>query len=62
MMGILPLVSPLLLGKFEQYRPVSASVVAAAMIGATRTGRKGVYRYTWRGIGELAGRRKSNRR
>jgi uncharacterized protein YbjT (DUF2867 family) len=62
MMGILPLVSPLLLGKFEPYRPVGASVLAAAMIGATRTRRKGLYRYTWRGIHELAGKRSSNRR
>jgi uncharacterized protein YbjT (DUF2867 family) len=62
MMGILPLVAPLLLGKFERYRPVSASVLAAAMIGATRTARRGLYRYTWRGIHDLAGKRSSNRR
>jgi uncharacterized protein YbjT (DUF2867 family) len=57
MMGVLPLVSPLMLGKLEQYRAIRASVVAAAMIGATRSGRKGVYRHTWRGIHELAARR-----
>ena len=56
-MGVLPLVSPLMLGKLEQYRSIRASVVAAAMVGATRSGRKGVYRYTWRGIHELAARR-----
>jgi hypothetical protein len=32
------------------------------MIGATRTGRKGVYRYTWRGISELANKRKPKHR
>jgi uncharacterized protein YbjT (DUF2867 family) len=62
MMGTLPLVSPLLLGRFEVYRPVSAGIVAAAMIGATSTGRKGVYRYAWRGINELANKRKPKRR
>lgn len=56
-MGILPVVSPLLLGKLEPYRAVRASLVAAAMIGATRSGRRGVYRYTWRGICELADKR-----
>jgi uncharacterized protein YbjT (DUF2867 family) len=57
MMGVLPLLSPLMLGKLEQYRPIRASVVAAAMVGATRSGRKGVYRYAWRDIHELAARR-----
>ena len=56
-MGILPVLSPLLIGKLEPYRAVRASLVAAAMIGATRSGRRGVYRYTWRGICELAGKR-----
>ncbi len=62
MMGILPLASPLLLGKFEQYRPINVSVLAAAMIGATRTARKGLYRYTWRGIKELADKHNAKRR
>jgi uncharacterized protein YbjT (DUF2867 family) len=57
MMGVLPLVSPLMLGKLEPYRAIRASVVAAGMVGATRSGRKGLYRYTWRGIHELASRR-----
>jgi uncharacterized protein YbjT (DUF2867 family) len=61
MMGVLPLLSPLMLGKLEQYRPIRASVVAAAMVNATRSGRKGVYRYTWRGIHELAGRKAPRR-
>ncbi|HZF24758.1 MAG TPA: hypothetical protein VEZ88_00740, partial [Steroidobacteraceae bacterium] len=62
MMGTLPLVSPLLLGKLEQYRAIRASQVAAAMVGATRSGRKGIHRYTWRGIQELADRRRPSRR
>ena len=62
MMGILPLMSPLLLARFAQYRPVTANALAAAMIAATRTGRKGVRRYTWRDIRELADKRSSNRR
>lgn len=51
---LFPVVNPLLLGRAEPYRAIPARVVAAAMVGAARTGRKGIRRYTHRGIRELA--------
>jgi uncharacterized protein YbjT (DUF2867 family) len=53
-MAFLPLVSPLLMGNAERYRAVSAATVAAAMAALTRSQRKGVTRYTHRGIAQLA--------
>lgn len=53
-MAVLPLVGPLLLGNAERYRAVSAGTVAAAMAALTRSQRKGVTRYTHRGIMQLA--------
>jgi uncharacterized protein YbjT (DUF2867 family) len=55
-MAFLPLVGPAMLGKAEPWRAIMADTVAAGMIGATKSGRKGVYRYTYRGIHELARR------
>ncbi|HRX89872.1 MAG TPA: NAD(P)H-binding protein [Steroidobacteraceae bacterium] len=49
-----PLVNPFLFGSREIYRGVSAKIVARAMLGATRTGRRGTYRYTYRGLRQLA--------
>lgn len=51
---VAPLVSPLLFGPRSIYRAISARTVAAAMLGAARSGRKGVYRYTWEGLRQLA--------
>ncbi len=53
-MAVLPLVGPLLLGNAQRYRAVSAGTVAAAMAALTRSQRKGVTRYTHRGIVQLA--------
>jgi uncharacterized protein YbjT (DUF2867 family) len=53
-MALLPAVGPLMIGKAERYRAIGADVVAAGMIGATRTGRKGITRYTYRALRELA--------
>jgi hypothetical protein len=50
----MPLVNPLLVGRFAAWRGVAVSTVAAAMLGAMRSGRRGVQRYTWTGIGALA--------
>lgn len=50
----LPIASPLLTGVREARRPIAARVVAAAMLGAARSGRRGVYRYTYSGIRALA--------
>lgn len=53
-MAFMPLVSPFLAGKRAAFRAISAREVAAAMVGATRSGRKGVQRYVNPGIRALA--------
>ena len=53
-MALMPLVSPLLAGKRAAFRAISAREVAAAMVGATRSGRKGVQRYVNPAIRALA--------
>lgn len=50
------LVNPLLLGGWSRFRAVPAATVAAGMYGAARSGRRGLYRYTFDGICNLAGR------
>src|SRR5215469_11977879 len=42
----MPLCAPLMRGKYAPYRAIPARTVAAAMLGATRSGRRGVQRYT----------------
>lgn len=49
-----PLINPMLTGTREMYRAISAETVAKAMLGATRRGGRGVYRYTWAAIRQLA--------
>ncbi len=53
-MVTMPLINPLLGGKYQVYRAVPARTLAQAMLGATRSGRRGVQRYTWPGIQALA--------
>jgi uncharacterized protein YbjT (DUF2867 family) len=48
------LANPLLLGGWSRFRAIPAATVAAAMCGAARSGRRGVYRYTYDGIRNLA--------
>jgi len=48
------LAAPVLVGPREVHRAISARVVAAAMLGAARSGRRGIYRYTYSGIRTLA--------
>lgn len=50
----MPLINPFLVGKREHWRAIAASTVANAMVGATRSGRRGVQRYTYSGIQALA--------
>ncbi len=52
--ALMPVVAPLLRGKYAPYRAIPARTVAAAMLGATRSGRRGVQRYTYEGIRALA--------
>jgi uncharacterized protein YbjT (DUF2867 family) len=59
-MMVMPALNPLLLGAAERYRAVSAATMAAAMLGAARSQRKGTHRHTHRAIVELA--RDRNRR
>jgi uncharacterized protein YbjT (DUF2867 family) len=47
--------NPLLLGSWARFRAIDAAVVATAMCAAARSGRRGVYRYTYAGIRQLAG-------
>jgi uncharacterized protein YbjT (DUF2867 family) len=49
-----PVVNPFLTGAREPLRAIDAKVVAKAMLGAARTGRRGLYRYTYSGIRQLA--------
>jgi uncharacterized protein YbjT (DUF2867 family) len=53
-MALMPLVNPFLAGKRAAFRGIPARRVAAAMIGAARSGRKGVQRYLNPGIEALA--------
>jgi uncharacterized protein YbjT (DUF2867 family) len=51
---VMPLANPFLRGEREVYRAISAKTVGAAIVGATRSGRKGVQRYIYSGIEALA--------
>jgi uncharacterized protein YbjT (DUF2867 family) len=53
-MAVAPLVNPFLTGKRLPLRAISARTVATAMVGASRSGRRGVYRYTYENIRTLA--------
>jgi uncharacterized protein YbjT (DUF2867 family) len=52
--AIMPIVNPFLTGKREPYRGIPARTVAAAMVGVTRSGRRGVQRYTYSAIQALS--------
>jgi uncharacterized protein YbjT (DUF2867 family) len=54
---LMPLVNPFLVGAREPYRGIPARTVAEAMLGAARSGRRGVYRYTYSSIRNLAAAR-----
>jgi uncharacterized protein YbjT (DUF2867 family) len=49
-----PLVNPFLTGAREAYRAIPAETVAKAMLGASRRGARGTYRYTYAAICQLA--------
>jgi len=49
-----PLVNPFLTGAREPYRAIPAETVARAMLGASRRGGRGTYRYTYAAIRQLA--------
>jgi len=49
-----PLINPLFTGERESLRAIEAETVARGMIGASRRGGRGVYRYTYAAIRQLA--------
>ena len=51
---LMPLLNPLLIGRFERWRAIDADVVAAAMRAAVLAGRLGVHRYVYRALQTLA--------
>jgi uncharacterized protein YbjT (DUF2867 family) len=51
---LMPLVNPFLRGAREAFRGISPQMVGAATVGAIRSGRKGVQRYTHAGIQALS--------
>lgn len=53
-MALMSLANPFLVGRRAAYRAISARRVAAAMVGASRSGRKGVQRYVNQGLLALA--------
>lgn len=52
--ALMPLLNPFLRGNYLPYRAISARVLGAALLGATRSGRRGVQRYDWVGLQSLA--------
>jgi uncharacterized protein YbjT (DUF2867 family) len=52
--AFMPLVNPFLSGARLSYRGIGARTLAAAVVGASRSGRRGVYRYTWQALQQLA--------
>jgi uncharacterized protein YbjT (DUF2867 family) len=52
--AVLPLLNPFLRGQYLPYRAISARSVGQALLGAIRSGRRGVQRYTYEGIQALA--------
>lgn len=52
--ALMPLANPFFTGSRMAWRGISARTVADAALGATRSGRRGVYRYTWASLHQLA--------
>ncbi|HXY77093.1 MAG TPA: NAD-dependent epimerase/dehydratase family protein [Steroidobacteraceae bacterium] len=52
--AVMPLVNPFLMGKYLPFRGIAARTVAAALLGAMRSGRRGVQRYEYPGLLALA--------
>ena len=55
--AFMPLLNPFLTGSRIALRGISPRTVAAAALGAVRSGRRGVYRYTWPALQQLANSR-----
>jgi uncharacterized protein YbjT (DUF2867 family) len=53
-LGLLPMLNPLRRGKLESSRAIAADDLAAAMLGAARSQRRGVYAYAGESLLDLA--------
>jgi hypothetical protein len=53
-MAVAAIVRPLQLGAAEPRRAIGATQVATALVGAARSGRRGIYRYEFSGIRSLS--------
>jgi uncharacterized protein YbjT (DUF2867 family) len=51
---LLLVLAPLMVGSLARYRPISAQQLAAAMLGAARSGSGGVHRHTYLALRKLA--------
>jgi uncharacterized protein YbjT (DUF2867 family) len=51
---VMPLMNPFLQGAREAFRGIAVKTVGAAILGTTRSGRRGVQRYTYSGMHALA--------
>lgn len=51
---VMPLLNPLLLGRYDRWRAIEARTLAAAMVTAAVSGRLGVQRYSGRALNLLA--------
>jgi hypothetical protein len=58
----MPLLNPLLLGSLAQWRAIAATKVAAAMLAAARSQRRGIHVYEGQALRALAdsGRRRTS--
>jgi uncharacterized protein YbjT (DUF2867 family) len=56
---LMPLANPLMQGALKRYRGIDAAVLARAMVGIARSGRRGVHRYTWEALQRAALRKKA---
>ena len=54
LMLVMPVVNPFLRGPREAFRSIGAKTVGAAIVGATRSGRRGVNRYTYDSLQALS--------
>ena len=51
---LMPLANPLLGGGLKAWRGIDVAVLARAMLGLARSGRRGVHRYTYEALAKLA--------
>ncbi len=55
--ALMPLANPLLGGGLKAWRGIDVAVLARAMLGLARSGRRGVHRYTYEALARVARRK-----